>query len=145
MKNVNRVAWREGEHSSDGVPRFISNVPQQILADWDSTFGPRLAGFPLNLVYASVRNTESGNSLVSCCYWFDPSSYVEDMDKREMAYFPRVKSSYRVKVEYHKSGHFWRTLKYKGEQLVCEAQGPEFARAMIQATLVGVQPDEPVD
>ena len=38
---------------------FIACVPQQIKADWDEKWGPLLAGFPLNIMYACVQRAES--------------------------------------------------------------------------------------
>ncbi len=134
-----------GRTDRDRRPFFIANIPYQIEADWDSDFGPRLAGFPLNLMYTGVRGNGRDGGVESCSYWFDPGSYAQSSDKREMTYLPRVKSPYRVKVEYHKNGNFWRTLKYKSEILIVEAQGVDFEGAMVQTTLCGLQPDEPTD
>ncbi len=126
-------------------PVFIETVPHQIEAEWDSTLAPRLAGFPVNLLYVSVRKHLFRKRIASCCYLFDPASYIEDSDKREMTYFPRMKSRSRVKVEYHKNKGSWETLKYKGDKLVALALGPEFDGAMMQTTVIGLQPDEPID
>lgn len=134
-----------GSPASKRAPLFMASIPHQIEAGWDSDFAPRLAGFPLNLKYTSVRRTGAGNRLVSCCYWFDPGSYCEDGEKRQMLYLPKVKSAYWVSVEYRKKDGFWHTLKYKDEELLCIASGPGFDRAMLQTTLIGLNPDEPID
>ncbi len=62
-----------------------------------------------------------------------------------MTYFPRVKSAYRVKVQYHKNRRCWEMVKYKGDKLVALAFGREFDGAVMQAAVVGLQPDEPID
>ena len=142
-KQWNETEDEEGER--DGDVLFLANIPIQIEASWDSDFAPRLAGFPPNLLYTGIQKANGRSSVEGCCYWFDPGTYAEDSDKREMTYFPRVKSPYRVKVEYHKKGKLWRTLKYRGEELRVDAQGADFDRAMIQTTLVGLKPDEPID
>ena len=134
-----------GINSAHGRTLFSANIPHQIERDWDDHFAPRLAGFPMNLLYTRVRKTEAGIRVDLCCYWFDPSSYAEDEEKREMIYVPGVASPYRVKVEYYKKRRLWRTLKYKGTELILEAQGSEFDKAMIHTTLCGLQPDEPID
>src|SRR5689334_17384141 len=116
----------ENVASEDSI-LFMAHSPHQIQADWGGGYwAQRLAGFPLNLLYTSIRRTEAGNRVVCCCYWFDPGSYTEDGAKRKMVYLPRLSSPYRLVVEYHKNDAVWRTLKYKDEQLVTCAQGPEF-------------------
>lgn len=127
------------------APVFLMNVPHQIQADWDSDFAPVLAGFPVNILYSGIRQTQSGNDAVSCCYWFDPGTYAENDDSREMTYFPRVDSPYWVKVEYDKKAGLWRTAKHYGNKLVSAAQGPEFESAMMQTALAGLEPHEPID
>ena len=134
-----------GSGASQGKLLFIACIPHQIEAGWDNNFAPRLAGFPLNLLYAGVRWTITGKRLRSCCYWFNPRSYSENGDKREMLYLPKVKSAYWVSVEYHKKNGSWYTEKYKDDKLVCIASGPDFDRAMLQTTLIGLRRDEPVD
>jgi hypothetical protein len=124
---------------------FLANIPHQIEADWDDVYAPRLAGFPLNLLYTSVRKGEGGTFVASCCYWFDLDTYHEDADKRQITYFPRVKSTYRVEVQYRKRDGLWSTWKYDGEKLVAIAEGPGFDLAMVHTTLVGLQPNEPID
>ena len=37
---------------------FIACVPHQIEADWDEKWGPLLAGFPLNMVYAQTAESD---------------------------------------------------------------------------------------
>lgn len=124
---------------------FIACIPHQIEAEWDNNFAPRLAGFPLNLLYAGVRWTITGKRLRCCRYWFNPWSYSEDGDKREMLYLPKVKSAYWVSVEYHKKDSSWHTLKYKDDKLVYLFSGRDFDRTMFQTTAIGLRRDEPVD
>ena len=50
---------------------FIACVPQQIEADWDEKWGPLLAEFPLNIMYACVQRAESDQSKmlgITACY-----------------------------------------------------------------------------
>lgn len=125
-------------------PIFFGNIPHRIEADWDKD-AARLAGFPLNILYSGIRRTKAENQAVSCCYWFNPRTFMEDAKKKEMAYFPKVESPYWLNVRYDKKASLWQTFKYKGKKLLCMAEGPEFDGVMIQTTLRGPEADEPVD
>jgi hypothetical protein len=57
--------------SSDAI-NFIACIPQEIDPSWHPEWGPKLAGFPLNLLYARTRNSDTGSNLESVIYWFDP-------------------------------------------------------------------------
>jgi len=125
--------------------RFVASLPVRIEAEWNPKYA-HLAGFPLNLVYLGVRPPTSGDGpprLVSACYWFDPGTYREDEAIRELWYVTREESPYRVCVRHHKRSGAWSTLKYRGDELVASAEGPDFEHAMIQATMVGLAADEP--
>src|ERR1700691_1693756 len=56
------------------VTNFIAFIPQQIDPSWHEEWGPKLAGFPLNLAYGRARNSEAGTNLESVIYWLDPAS-----------------------------------------------------------------------
>jgi hypothetical protein len=34
---------------------FLDRLPRSIQANWDPVYGPRLAGFPVNVCYADLR------------------------------------------------------------------------------------------
>ena len=50
---------------------------------------------------------------------------------------------YSVKVRLDKISGAMGTLKYRGEEAVSIAEGPDFESAMLQATMMGLQPGEP--
>ena len=59
--------------SKNSLPNgsFIACVPHQIEADWDEKWGPPLAGFPINIMYACVQRAESDQSKmlgITACY-----------------------------------------------------------------------------
>lgn len=125
---------------------FTANIPYQIEAHWDTDWAPRLAGFPVNIRYSGTRKGKAA----SCCYFFDPHTYVEDSEKREMAYYPRVRSEYWIIVQHYKvpfpNGNCWYTAKFKGDEVICFAcGGADFDRVMMHTTLIGLHKDEPVD
>ncbi len=129
-----------------GDSLFIANVPYQIEARWDDNWAPRLAGFPLNLLYTGIRKYRYGSRVESCCYWPDLGSFADDGERRSMNYIPRVKSGYWVRVEYDKQKGWWRTAKYsENKNVAVTIGGPEFDHAMMLTTVIGLQPDEPVD
>ena len=126
---------------NDSAFLLLGCVPDRIEAEWDPRFA-HLAGFPLNLAYAG---THGEAAVVLCTYWFDPGTYAEDGDRREMWYRPRHASPYRVCVVYDQRRSRWETTKYRGDEVVSLADGRSFEQAMMQTTLVGLRPDEPSD
>jgi hypothetical protein len=123
---------------------FIANIPVQIQAEWDPDYA-HLAGFPLNIVYTGLRNSEGQDQPrpAAACYWLDPGTYREDEQRREMLYVPREASPYSVRVTVRKDTGTWETRKYRGQELVCAASGPNFKTAMLHTTLAGLESDEP--
>ena len=126
---------------------FIACVPQKIKADWDEKWGPLLAGFPVNIMYACVQKAESDQSKmlgITACYEPDLATFRETKKTRELTYFNREGGTYRVRVVLNiKSGRL-ETFKYKGRKLVACASGRDFDSAMVQTTLVGIEKDERV-
>ncbi len=118
------------------IREWIANIPHQIEAEWDPRFA-YLAGFPLNLLYSSRS--------AAVCYWFEPQTYREDDEAREMWYLPRRLIGYGVLVRQEKATRRWVVSKYRCGQLVLLAVGAEFHGAVVQATLTGPQPDEGTD
>ena len=47
---------------ADSTVLFTAFIPQQIDPSWDPEWGPKLAGFPLNLAYAKPRNSDPGSN-----------------------------------------------------------------------------------
>ena len=126
---------------------FIACVPQKIEADWDEKWGPLLAGFPLNIVYACVQRAESDQSKmlgITACYEPDLATFRETKKTRELTYFNRAGGSYSVHVVLDRASGRLETFKYKGKKLVASASGRDFDSAMVQTTLVGIERDERV-
>jgi hypothetical protein len=121
---------------------FTAFIPQQIDPSWHDEWGPKLAGFPLNLAYARARNSDAGSSLEPVVYWLDPGTYREDSDRREMCYFTKHPNGYRVRVIHNQHRGSWQTEKFGGDALICSAAGSTFDQAMLQTTMVGAQADE---
>ena len=59
---------------------FLAFIPHIIEADWDSVYAPRLAGFPVNIVYAARIE---GAGLAYATYVFDPGTFVENEHSRQ--------------------------------------------------------------
>jgi hypothetical protein len=81
-----------------GATDFIAFIPHQIDPSWHEEWGPKLAGFPLNLGYARARNSDAGSNLESLIYWLDPGTYRQGSDHREMCYFTKHPNGYHVRV-----------------------------------------------
>lgn len=130
--------------SSSRRTGFFASVPWPIEANWSPRYA-HLAGFPVTLMYSGLRTTGEADPsrLVSSIYWFDPGSYREDETTRTLDYFPREESPYWLRISNPKGTSTWEVTKYRGEALVALAAGPDYEGAMIQATLVGIAPDEP--
>jgi hypothetical protein len=124
---------------------FIACVPHQIEADWDEKWGPLLAGFPVNIMYACVQRAESDQSKmlgITACYEPDLATFRETKKTRTMTYRNSEGGTYRVRVVLNKASARLETFKYKGEKLVARASGRDFQSVMTQTTLVGIEKDE---
>lgn len=126
---------------------FIACVPQKIEADWDEKWGPLLAEFPLNIMYACVQKAESDQSKmlgITACYEPDLATFRETKKTSELTYFNREGGTYRVRVALDRASGRLETFKYKGRKLVASASGVSFESVMVHTTLVGIERDEPV-
>lgn len=134
---------RTEEKGHAGEIAFVACVPQQIDPSWDAKWGPKLAGFPLNIAYVRGPNREaSASRFAPVCYWFDPGTYREDSQRREMRYFTMPPNGYSIRLVFDKEVEGWRTYKFKGDSLLTLAEGSSFGRAMIQTTMGGAEMDE---
>ena len=135
--------------SKNALPNgsFIACVPHQIEADWDEKWGPPLAGFPINIMYACVQRAESDQSKmpgITACYEPDLATFRETKKTRAMTYRNSGGGTYSVRVVLNKANGRLETFKYKGKKLVARASGLNFESAMVQTTLVGIEKDERV-
>ncbi len=123
---------------------LFGTIPTQIEAEWSQEYA-HLAGFPLNLVYTGLRDSDGQDPPrpVGACYIFAADTYREDEQRREMLYVSLDGSPYHVRIAVRKDTGAWEIDKYRGPELVCAASGPNFKIAMFHATLAGLEPDEP--
>ena len=125
-----------------GEISFIANIPHQIEADWNPRYA-HLAGFPLNIMFTAIRKQRAGPPhIIAACYWFDPGTYQENEEERQMTYVSRTDYGYHVEVVINKQSGAIESRKYKGQKLISQSHGDSFKQAMIHATLCGVEPDE---
>jgi hypothetical protein len=120
---------------------FVAFIPYAIESDWDDIWAPRSAGFPLKLCYAERI---PGAGVACATYVFDPTTFVEGEQSKQMRYRSAIDSDFSVLVKLHRDGGI-DTFKYRGSELICEASGSDFRSAMIHMTSCGLSPDEPVD
>ena len=120
-------------------PDFQACIPHAIEPHRDNVGDPRLAGFPVNIVYAARIE---GAGLAYATYVFDPGTFAEGDHSRQMRYRSSSESDFSVLVVLHREGKI-ETFKYRGSELICEACGPDFRTAMIHTTLGGLAPGEP--
>ena len=125
---------------------FIACVPQKIEADWHEKWGPLLAEFPLNIMYACVRAKSDQSKMlgITACYEPDLATFRETKKTRELTYLNRGGGSYSVRVVLHRASGRLETFKYKGKKLIASASGMNFESAMVHTTLVGIERDEQV-
>ena len=76
-------------------PGFLACIPHAIEPHWDNVWAPRLAGFPVNIVYAARIE---GVGLAEATYVFDPGTFIEGEQTRQMRYRPTIKSDFSVLV-----------------------------------------------
>jgi hypothetical protein len=120
---------------------FVAFIPYAIEPDWDDVYAPRLAGFPVNLCYAEFIQ---GSGMACATYVFDPTTFVADVQSRQMRYRPKVDSDFSVLIKLHRDGGI-HTFKYRGSEIIREASGSDFRSAMIHTTACGLALDEPID
>ena len=77
-----------------------------------NVYAPRLSGFPVNIVYAARIE---GVGLAQATYVFDPTTFVEGEQSRQMRYRPTVDSDFSVLVVLHPEGGM-ETFKYRGSK-----------------------------
>ena len=124
---------------------FIACVSHQIEADWHEKWGPLLAGFPLNIVYAQTAESDQNKIVgITACYEPDLATLRETKKTRTMTYCNSEGGTYRVRVVLHRTSGRLETFKYKGRKLVARASGMNFESAMAHTTLVGIEKDERV-
>ena len=127
---------------------FIACIPRVIRADWDDKFAPLLAGFPVNLVFTKIcqpRNTNEPPQFDASCYQFDPCTFHENAEKRQMSYHSRANPEFSVEVVIPKRSSEIVVSKFRGEIQLWVASGASFDGAMLQATLMGMAGDEVED
>jgi hypothetical protein len=95
----------------------VAFIPHAIEPHWDNVWAPRLAGFPVNIIYAARIE---GTGLAHATYVFDPGTFVEGEQSRQMRYRPTIDSDFSVLVVLHREGRI-DTFKYRGSDLICEA------------------------
>jgi hypothetical protein len=120
---------------------FSANIPYTFDEVWDQKYGrlPEAFGqFPINIVYGML---ESQHSL----YLPDTESFSISGEHAEMTYRTHLPSNFRVRVVINLSTGRTETIKYAGDELVCEASGWDLKTAMVQTTLVGLHPEEPTE
>jgi hypothetical protein len=120
-------------------PDFLACIPHVIESHWDNVWARRLAGFPVNIVYAERID---GIGLAQATYVFDPGTFVQDDRSKQMRYRPTVDSNFSVLVVLHPGGGM-ESFKYRGSELIREASGPDFQSVMIHTTASGLALDEP--
>ena len=133
--------------SENELGDFIACIPQKIEADWHEKWGPLLAEFPLNIVYACVQRAESDQSKmlgITACYEPDLATFRETTKTRTMTYRNSEGGTYRVRVVLNKASGRLETFKCKGKKLIARASGMSFDSVMVQTTLVGIYRDERV-
>jgi hypothetical protein len=88
-------------------PDFLAFIPHAIKPQWDNDWAPRLAGFPINIVYAARIE---GVGLAQATYVFDPSTFVDGEQSKQVRYRPTIDSDFSVLVVLHREGRIELTL-----------------------------------
>ena len=112
----------------------------QGLFSFARAYWPNLFHAPLFGVVSSAP--PRGVGLAEATYVFDPSTFIEGKQTRQMRYRPTTESNFSVPVTLLPEGRI-ETFKYRASELICEACGPDFRTAMIHTTAIGFTPGEP--
>ena len=132
----------------ENLTDFFACIPHEIQADWDPKYAPLLAGFPLNLMFITIRKPKNGEGplqIVSSRYEFDLSTFRESPDKRQMTYRSPANSEYRVQVVSDRKTSVIEVSKFRGRNLLWQASATTFDGAMLHATMCGMEADELAD
>ena len=124
---------------------FVCVLPHVIDPAWGG-HAQLLAGFPITVSFTGLsREVEQDCQFaVTSCYVFDPSTYVEDEERRSMTYLCQAPCAYRVELVYRKRESRWEGQKLQDAQVLVNASGPELQQFIIHLTMLGVEPGEPV-
>ena len=99
---------------------FIAYIPHKIQADWDRKYAPRLAGFPLNVMFSRIRKPKKAGEplqIASSLYQFDLGTFREGPHKRQMTYRSPANSEYRVEVVIYREKSSIEVSKFRGQNL----------------------------
>ena len=91
------------------------------------------------------KNGEGPLQIVSSLYEFDFDTFRESPDKRQMTYCSPANSEYRVEVVIYREKSVIEVSKFRGRNLLWQADGTTFDGTMVQATMCGMEPDELAD
>jgi len=91
----------------------------------------------------SIAARIEGIGLAEATYVFDPGTFIEDEQTRQMRCRPTIESEFSVLVALRPEGRI-ETFKYRASELICEACGPDFQTAMIHTSPGGKQSTSPV-
>jgi hypothetical protein len=125
---------------------FVCLLPNVINPAWGG-HAIRLAGFPITICFTGLSpksGQDCDSAVMTCCYKFDPSTYLENADVRTMSYVTDPRSDYRVELVYRKRESGWEGRKICGGKILHTASGPELRQFIIQLTMRGIRADEPV-
>jgi hypothetical protein len=81
--------------------------------------------------------------VVKSRYSFDPATFFETSDGKEMRYQSQLSSVFYVDVLCEKSSWRWETFKCEGNQVLFHATGKDFEQAITNTLAAGLHPDEP--
>ena len=116
---------KTGRHKSDdnlsefqNPPSFLIELPCPIEREWHDTWGPLLAGFPVELVYVGVRPRNDVSRRPIVVKARDLGSFSEDDSRKQIRYLPRLPGDYYVEVAWKKETGCWETSKFKADQLI---------------------------
>lgn len=126
--------------TEDGQLVFLAGIPSEIEEiDFGKDWWPRLKGFPLNITYSRAYAT----GLTSALYAPDLETFRETEAERELTYRNKLGGAYRVQIVQKTGGIEAR--KYRGNRVIALSCGKDFSSAMTQATMIGLQEDEPAE
>ena len=125
---------------------FVCLLPHVIDPAWGG-HALRLAGFPITVCFTSLSPDPEPRRqvVITSCYDFDPSAYLEDADVRTMSYVTDPRSNCWVELVYQKRECTWEGRKLRDGMVLVTAAGPDLRQLIIQLTMRGVEADEPAE
>ena len=115
-------------------PNFFMNIPYRLEIEGK----PELRNLPYNILFTSILKGKKTTQIHTALYIPDFSTLEESDKYLKMNYYNELNRFYRVEITYNKEKNSWEGWRYKGEEQIGGAVGPDWKNFFAHLTLLGV-------